>query len=146
MQTPLVRLLHDKGHTIYSISSSATVYDCAVKMTELSIGALLVIDNNKLKGIISERDVVRKLIGCACDPAAVLVADCMTKNLVTVPPSTTVQEAMRIVTKRRFRHLPVVENGKLLGVISIGDLTRWVMLSQEQEISALTGYIQGETR
>lgn len=144
MHTPLSRLLNDKGHTIHSVSPDTTTYDCAVKMVKLGIGALLVMDNQNLVGIISERDIVRRLVGCACDPASVLVADCMTKNLVTVPPSTTVGEAMRIITERRFRHLPVVENGQLQGMISIGDLTRWVMLSQEHEISVLTGYIQGE--
>ena len=115
-------------------------------MKELSVGALLVIVDDQLKGIISERDILLKLVGCACDPAQVLVKEIMTTDIATVTPTTTVQEAMRIVTERRFRHLPVIENGKIVGVISIGDLTRWVMLVQDKEISDLTGYIRGEVK
>ncbi len=143
MKTPLSLLLADKESKIHAISSQKTVFDAAMKMNHLGIGALLVIDDEQLVGIVSERDIIRKLIGQKHDLAVVHVADIMTKKLVTVPPTTTVQEAMRIITDRRFRHLPVIDNGKLIGLISIGDLTRWVMLAQEREIDALTGYIHG---
>ncbi len=143
MRTPLSVLLKDKGGTTFSISANNSGFECACKMNEHGVGALLVLDNDKLVGIISERDLIRKILGSTIDPKSVKVEQLMTKDPVIVPPSMTVQEAMKLMTERRFRHLPVLENGKLLGVISIGDLTRWVMLQQEYEIAALTGYIQG---
>lgn len=144
MQTPLSILLEDKGRVIHSVSPLTTVYESARKMNQLGIGALLVIENGHLEGIISERDIVQKLIGCKCDPSDTLVSEIMTHTLITVPPTMTVAEAMRIITEKRFRHLPVMENDELLGMISIGDLTRWAIISQEQEILSLIGYISGE--
>lgn len=143
MRTPLSVLLKDKGSAIYHISPHATAYECSAKLNELGVGALLVMEGEKLIGIISERDIIRKLVVNKSNPDATHVADLMTKDPLTVLPETTVQEAMKLITEKRFRHLPVVANGKLLGVISIGDLTRWVMLQQEYEIAALTGYIHG---
>lgn len=143
MQTPLSTLLNDKGSTTYCITTDKTVLNAVVEMRRLDIGALLVLEHDNLKGIISERDIVQKIIGCACDPAEMPVTDIMTKDLTTVTPSTTVQQAMHIVTEKRIRHLPVLENGNLVGLISIGDLTRWVMLAQEHDISSLKEYIQG---
>lgn len=144
MNTPLAILLNDKGHTVHSITPTKTVYDAILEMKRLGIGALMVLEHEHLQGMISERDVVLKFIGCACDPATTPISEIMSTNLTTVTPDTTVQQAMRIVTEKRVRHLPVLDNGKLIGLISIGDLTRWVMLSQEHDITALTGYIRGE--
>lgn len=146
MQTPLSILLKDKGYHVHSIAPGATGYECAEKLNEFGVGALLVIEKEKLLGIVSERDFIRKLLARHQDPTTILVRDFMTKDVVTVLPTTTVQEAIRLVTDRRLRHLPVIENGKLIGIISIGDLTRWVMLAQEQEIEALTGYIHGQAK
>lgn len=143
MDTPLSILLDEKGHTVQSISPQNTVHECILKLYQLKIGALLVMENNQLKGIISERDILWKHFAQGDDPKVVRVEGIMTKDLVTVLPTTTVREAMRIVTEKRFRHLPVLDDGKLIGIISIGDLTRWVMLTQEQEISSLKNYIQG---
>lgn len=143
MDTPLSVLLKDKGYDIRSISPKQTVFECAVMMTELKIGALVVMENDRLTGIISERDVLRKLVVTGDDPKKVLVEKLMTKDLVTVTATTTVREAMHIVTEKRIRHLPVLEEGKLIGVISIGDLTKWAMQLQELQISSLTKYIHG---
>lgn len=146
MQTPLSILLNDKGYQTHTISPDATGYECAEKLNEYGIGALIVMEKNQLLGIVSERDFIRKLLTPHQDPSHIHVRDFMTKDVITVLPTTTVQEAMRLVTDRRLRHLPVMENEKLIGIISIGDLTRWVMLSQEQEIEALTGYIHGQPK
>lgn len=146
LDTRLSILLADKGSTIHSISSKETAYEASMKMNHIGVGALLVIDEGELMGIISERDIIRKIIGPKKDATVVLVAEIMTKKLVTVLPITTVQEAMRIITERRFRHLPVLDKEKLVGIISIGDLTRWVMLQQESEIGSLTSYIQGNVK
>ncbi len=143
MRTPLSVLLKDKGNATHSVTPNVTAYECAMKMNQVGVGALLVMEGEKLVGIISERDIIRKVTGVNVDPSSIKVSQLMTKDLITVPPAMTVQEAMKLVTEKRIRHLPVVENGKLIGIISIGDLTRWVMLQQEYEIAALTGYIQG---
>lgn len=145
MQTSLDILLKEKGHIIHSIAADDSIYECAKKMTSLGVGALIILNNNEeLDGIVSERDLITKLVGRGLDPAKVKVSEVMTKNLLTVTMQTTVTEAMRIMTDRRIRHLPVLdEQKKLVGLISIGDLTKWVMLIQEQEISSLTGYING---
>lgn len=143
MHTPLSTLLDDKGHSVQTISPNNTVYECALKMDQFRVGALLVMEGDGVRGIISERDIFRKLIVPGQDPKKCRVEELMTTDLLTVLPSTTVREAMHIVTERRFRHLPVVENGKLVGLISIGDLTRWAMLAQEHLITDLTRYIQG---
>ncbi|RDI42586.1 CBS domain-containing protein [Aquicella lusitana] len=144
MESRLSSLLQDKGYTIHLISPDVTVYECAKKMNLLGIGALLVMEDDKLIGIVSERDIIRKVISCNCEVGKFKVADIMTTELVTVTPSTSVAEAMQLVTEKRFRHLPVIENGKLIGIISIGDLTRWTMLAQKNEISSLTKYIHGD--
>ncbi len=143
MQTPLSILLKEKGQQTHSISPQATIHECVVKLNELGIGALIVMDGEKLKGIISERDLIRKLLARKGDPSTVKVAEIMTSQLITVTPSNTVQEAIRIITGSRIRHLPVLEEDKLVGMISIGDLTKWIMLEQEKEIADLTGYIHG---
>lgn len=146
MDTPLSCLLKDKGHAIETIAPSQTVHECALKMNELKVGALLVLENDKLVGIVSERDILRKVVTSGKEPKAILVSTVMTnvEVLITVLPTTTVREAMRTVTEKRIRHLPVLKDGKLVGLISIGDLTRWAMLLQEQQISSLTHYIQGD--
>ena len=143
MQTPLSMLLSDKGSSIYSVSSKETVQSCAQKMSQFNVGILLVIEGEDLVGVVSERDIVHKIVSPQLDPTTTPIIKIMTTKVVTASPRTTVQEAMHIITEQRFRHLPVLENGKLQGVISIGDLTRWVMLAQERDISSLTGYITG---
>lgn len=142
METPLRILLDDKGHKVESITLTHSAYDAAKKMADMKIGALLVMTGTKLEGIVSERDILRKVVVSAQDPKSISVSEVMTRDLTTVTPATTVREAMRIVTDNRIRHLPVLENGQLIGMISIGDLTRWAMLLQEQQIASLTKYIQ----
>jgi CBS domain-containing protein len=144
METSLSALLDYKGYTVQSISPTTTVHACATKMSELKVGALIVLVGDKVAGIISERDILRRVVVPGDDPKKLLVEAIMTKDLVTVSPSTTVREAMHIVTDKRIRHLPVLQEGKLVGLISIGDLTRWAMLWQEQQIASLTNYIQSD--
>lgn len=145
METPLYVILKEKGHTVYFISQNVSGYECAQKLSELKIGALVVMDGESLVGIVSERDLLNKALALRKDPDALKVKDIMTKKVLTAEPSMTVQAAMRLITEKRLRHLPVLEEGKLVGLISIGDITRWVMLQQEKEIAALTGYIHGNS-
>ncbi len=143
MESRLFVILEDKGHAIYTIAPSASAQACAARMQELGVGSLLVIENDRLVGIVGERDLIRKIICENLDVIATTVADIMTTEIIVVSPGMTVTEAMQIITENRVRHLPVIENGRIVGLISIGDLTRWAMLAQKQEISSLTEYIVG---
>jgi len=144
METPLSVLLNEKGYTVQTAERNDTAYECAVKMSQLKVGALLIVEGNQLVGLVSERDILRKVVVNGKDSHQVKVADIMSSELITVKPTTTVREAMHIVTEKRIRHLPVLEAGKLIGLISIGDLTRSAMMWQEQQIASLTHYIQGD--
>lgn len=143
METFLSVLLNDKGYQVRKVEPQASVFECSQKMKEHHIGSLLVMEGQNLLGIISERDILYKIVTLGHDPKGIPVSAIMTRDLVTVLPNTTVGEAMRLVTEKRIRHLPVVLNGELIGIISIGDLTRWAMLQQQEEISSLTRYVSG---
>jgi CBS domain-containing protein len=110
-------------------------------MTHEKLGALIVMDGERLIGIFTERDALNKVLAAGLDPASTKVSEVMTKDPYCIPPTTTVGEAMALVTKRRFRHLPIVENGKVLAVISSGDLTHWMVKDETggvQELVDLT--------
>ena len=134
-------ILENKGHDILSISPGATVYEAIAEMARRDVGALLVLSNGKLVGIISERDYARKVILQGKSSKETLVQEIMTPSVVTVTSSQTVDECMRIVTDRHIRHLPVVENGELRGMVSIGDLVKTIISSQSYTIDELYTYI-----
>jgi CBS domain-containing protein len=112
-------------------------------MAEKQIGALPVMEQGQLRGILSERDYARKVILKGRSSKDTPVADIMTADLITITPQHTVADCMRLITDKRIRHLPVVENGKLTGMISIGDLVNWVITEQQQTIRHLEAYISG---
>ena len=144
MNTPLKTVLEHKGQHVHVTSPSQTVLDAIKTMHERHVGALLVLDDGKPVGMFSERDVLIRVAACECLPSKTSVSEVMTKSLVTVGPDTTVQQAMAIVTEKRFRHLPVMDGDELLGVVSSGDLTHWVVKSQSHEIESLIRYITGQ--
>jgi CBS domain-containing protein len=133
-----------KGSDIYSIPSDASVYSAVETMSERLVGALLVVDNGRLVGMISERDYARKIILQGRSSKDTFVREIMTPSPITVGPCTTVHEAMQIMTDNRFRHLPVVDNDKLLGVVSIGDLVNWIISTQDETIQHLEHYITSQ--
>jgi CBS domain-containing protein len=106
-------------------------------MTVEKIGALIVMDGEKLIGIFTERDALNKVLAPGLDPRSTKVSEVMTKDPYCIPPTTTVGNAMQLITKRRFRHLPIVENGKVLAVLSSGDLTHWLVADQIGEVQEL---------
>lgn len=144
MQSTLKEVIKDKGDTIHSVPVDVTVDDAITTMNQERIGAVLVMYGEKLVGIFTERDVLTKVAGRKLDPRITPLADVMTKEVLTLHASATVEYAMRIVTEKRFRHLPVTENDKLIGMVSSGDLTRWVVRDQEGTIDDLIKYISGD--
>jgi CBS domain-containing protein len=137
-------LMNAKGNKeTYSVSANESVYHAIEVMAEANIGAVLVTDEKRIVGICTERDYTRKIILKGLASKQTQVKEIMTKEVITVAPETTVEQCMALMTKYRFRHLPVVENGHLTGVISIGDVVQSIIKEKESEISGLQEYIQG---
>ena len=134
-------LLESKGSTVFSISPDAPVLEAIKHMAEHRIGALLVMRGDQLVGVMSERDYARKVILQGRSSSQTAVSDIMTSEPLTVGPDTDVFDCMRLCTDSRIRHLPVVENGSVIGVISIGDLVKAVIDAQAEQIEHLQRYI-----
>jgi len=137
-RAPLNRIF-EQGEAIHSVGPDTLVTECVRLMTAAKIGALVVMDGEKLRGIFTERDALNKVLAAGLAPGSTKVSDVMTKDPYFVAPTTTVGDAMELITKRRFRHLPIVENGKLLAVVSSGDLTRWLIQDQMGDLQELVG-------
>ena len=144
MQDTLAAVLETKGSTVYSVPPDVTVLTAVRKMNTERVGALLVCVSNELVGIFTERDVLNRVVDLGLDPTSTRVVDVMTSEVETVRSSTGVEDAMALISERRFRHLPVIDDGRLLGVVSSGDLTRWVSRNQEVHIQDLVNYITGK--
>ncbi len=138
------QLLNKKGNQVWAIAPDATVYQALELMAEKDIGAVLVMEGDQLQGIFSERDYARRCILHNRKSKETLVKDLMTANVITIAPSASIDDAMALMTKHHIRHLPVVENDKVVGVISIGDVVKAVIENQEHLISHLEGYITGD--
>ena len=144
MKTALGKLLEKKGSQVYVTSPLRTVLDAVKMMNEKKVGALLVVEGGQPVGIFTERDALLRVLAEEADPSTTHVADVMTKSLAVVCPDTTVEQAMAVCTEKRCRHLPVMEGDEMLGVVSIGDLTHWLVRSQGHEIDSLVRYIAGQ--
>jgi len=137
----VAQLLGQKPRGIFSVAPDAPVLDAIRAMAEHGVGALLVMQGDKLAGIVSERDYARKVILKGRSSSDTPVKQIMTAEVITVEPSQSTQQCMQIMTDRRVRHLPVVEGGRVLGMLSIGDLVRAVLAEQAQTIEQLENYI-----
>jgi CBS domain-containing protein len=138
-------VLRDKGSTIFSLPSDASVYSAIELMADKRVGALLVIDGTDLVGVISERDYARKVILQGKASHDTFVREIMTPSPITITCDTTVDEAMRTMVDNRIRHLPVLnKDGSVAGVLSIGDLVKWIVTSQDETIEHLQHYISGD--
>jgi CBS domain-containing protein len=135
-QSPLNKIF-EHGEAIHAVAPDTLVTECARMMTASKIGALIVMDGERLTGIFTERDALTKVLAAGLDPAHTKVSAVMTKDPYCIPPTTTVSEAMQLITSRRFRHLPIVENGKVLAVVSSGDLTHWLVQDKLGDVKEL---------
>lgn len=135
------QVLLRKGSAVYTIPPQATVLEALKRLAQHDIGALLVMEGEKLLGIFSERDYARKLVLLGRFSKETRVEEVMTPEVVTVRPETDLAEAMRLMTEHRVRHLPVVEGGKVVGVISIGDAVKAIITEQEMLIAELSRYV-----
>ncbi len=136
-------ILAQKVSTVWSIAPTAMIFDAIALMADKNIGALPVVENDKLIGIISERDYTRKVILKGKSSKETRVQEIMTQQLVTANPGDTVVDCMRVMTEKRVRHLPVMEEGKMTGMLSIGDVVKWLISSQAATIDNLEQYISG---
>jgi CBS domain-containing protein len=137
----LSEILEEKGSEIYEIDGGSTVFDAVARMVELNIGSLLVTEEGDVCGIVTERDYLRRVTLEGRTDRGTPVREIMSSPLVVVSPETTVDECMALMTDRRIRHLPVVEDGRVVGMISIGDLVKFKSRQQTFEIQYLTSYI-----
>ena len=142
--TTVAQILHAKSdNTVHSIAPTASVFDAVKLMADKNIGALLVIDGGKIVGIITERDYARKVVLMAKSSKETPVRDVMTPQVIYVRPQQTSEECMALMTENRVRHLPVMDQGKLIGLVSIGDLVKDVIAEQKFLIEQLEHYIAG---
>jgi CBS domain-containing protein len=136
-------IIREKGRRVHTIGPESTVYDAIERMVALNIGALVVRDGHALCGMITERDYLRRVALRGRSSKTTSVRDIMTRPIISVTLGTLVNECMRLMTEQRIRHLPVVEAGQLMGLVSIGDVVKLRMRDQVTQIQHLTDYIQG---
>ena len=144
MKITVEEILQQKGHDVWTISPKATVMEALKLMAEKHIGALVVVEDDQVVGIISERDYARKVTLLGKSSVNTPIKDIMTDKVYYVSPKASIQDCLALVTKQSIRHLPVLENGKLVGLISIGDVVRSIIGEQETTITQLSDYITGK--
>jgi len=143
MNTSISTLLGSKGGALRTVPSTVTVAEAVQEMNRHKIGSILVMNDTALAGIFTERDVLTRVVAGNLDPKTTPITAVMSANVLTIAPSATVQQVMDIFAERHCRHLPVIENGQLRGLISIGDVSRWVANAHRAEAESLRQYISG---
>ncbi len=139
----ITEILNHKGTNVWSVSPGATVFEAIQMMADKNVGALLVIEEEKLVGIISERDYTRKVILKGRSSKQTAVREILSGHVIHATPASTVEDCLRLMTDHRIRHLPILEESRILGVVSIGDLVNWIITAQSTRISQLQTYIAG---
>jgi len=137
-------ILKRKGNEIWSVRPEQTVYEAIEMMADKGVGALLVMSDGKLAGIISERDYARKVILQGRSSRTTVIQEIMTSTVISVSPKEAVDECMELMTRNRIRHLPIMENERVIGIVSIGDLVKWLVSEQEETIEHLHNYISAK--
>lgn len=137
-------ILKSKGSIVYSVEPNVMVYSAIEQMCDKNIGGLMIVENGKLVGIFTERDYARKLILKGKSSKDTPIKDLMTPNPFTVSPQSSIEDCMKLMSGKHIRHLPVEENGKLIGMISIGDVVKYIIEDQKSTIAHLEQYIAGQ--
>ena len=140
---PISSLLHNKGKATWSIAPDATVFDAIKLMADKNIGALIVLSDGKLVGLFTERDYARKIALQGKSSKETRVREIFTGVVITVRPDDSVEDCMKLMTEHRVRHLPVVDKGNVVGIVSIGDLVNWTISAQDAQIAQMEQYIAG---
>jgi CBS domain-containing protein len=140
---PVSAVVSSKVPELWTISPDALIFDAIKLMAEKNIGALVVMAGDRLAGVFTERDYTRKVALQGKSSRETRVREVLSPEVITVEPNQTVEECMRLMTEHRVRHLPVVEKGKVLGIVSIGDLVNWTIFAQRATIDQMTHYITG---
>lgn len=143
MNTSISTLLEHKGGSVITVPTTVTVSEAVKEMNKHKIGSVLVMDGDRIAGIFTERDVLTRVVADERDPRTTPVTTVMTHNVKTVAPEITVQQMMELFAEKRCRHVPVVKDERLLGLISIGDVSRWVATAHRAEAESLRQYISG---
>lgn len=141
MNTPITAILDRKGRTVFSVTPTTSVADAVSEMNRHRVGSVLVLDGGELVGIFTERDVLRRVVGANVDPKRMQVAEVMSTGVITISPESSIEDTMVLFTEKRCRHLPVLDQGRLVGTISIGDITRWISDASQAEAQHLKNYI-----
>jgi CBS domain-containing protein len=136
-------ILESKGRAVYVVSPEATILEAVDRMCRERVGALVVIDAAEIVGVFSERDLMTRVVLEQRDPATTHIGEIMTTAVTSVASDTSPREAMALMTRLRVRHLPVADGMRLIGLVSIGDLVRWVVADRERLVDELEGYVQG---
>jgi CBS domain-containing protein len=144
-QTPLSHVLAGKarGTSTLSVRPDITVAAAVEVLNHNQVGSVLVMDGTRLIGIFTERDILRRVVGERRDPASTRVSEVMTRDLVVMRPSSSVVDAMRVISEKRIRHVPVVDGATVVGVVSQGDLNHWLVRNREGQIQDLVDYVTG---
>jgi CBS domain-containing protein len=136
-------ILNQKSGQIFSVAPNATVFEAIEMLDQKNVGALLVMEGDKLVGMVSERDYTRKVVLRGKRSRETMVSEIMSTDLKLTSPQDGVESCLRLMTDKRIRHLPVMQNGEVIGIISIGDLVKWVIATQSAAIAHLESYISG---
>jgi CBS domain-containing protein len=143
MNVSISHLLESKGRALLSVAATVTVLEAVKEMNRHKVGAMLVMQGDKLAGIFTERDVLTRVVAAGLDPRVTPVSQVMTGQVLSVLPETSVQQVMEIFAEKRCRHLPVIDAGRLVGLISIGDVSRWMANEHRAEAESLRQYVAG---
>ena len=143
MDTPVSALIERKGSDVHAVASTITIAEAVAEMNKRRIGCIVVIDAGRIAGIFTERDVLLRVVGEDVNPKTIRVSEVMTKNVISITSDTTVEQTMVIFAEKKCRHLPVIDEGQLKGLVSIGDISRWVADTSRAEADHLKNYIAG---